>query len=312
MSPETVAGVLARADAAGSLPTLGGMARPDGVVIVSERFWALATTGGVLREGEMPAVRGVLIRVPLLRGLAKLASALSPILRADGVARARERWLLGAAVIATFTLVLLPDLVASVGEVTLTAVLLGWMLRGRTLFLHGAEHRAISAAEQRQLSETWHDRARPSRFAARCGTNFAALVLPVAAVLDHLSPRSAAAYAPLVVVLLALALTMELWRLIQKGVSWARPLLFPGLALQRLTTREPRLEETRVALIALASVVCRELELAIDPRAVSAAPRESAACPRRRPTDSRPTLAHNPAPRGQHPSRARFLRRARD
>ena len=67
------------------------------------------------------------------------------------------------------------------------------MLRGRTLFLPGAEHRAISAAEQRHLSETWHGRVRPSGFAARCVTNFAVLVPPVAAVLDHLSPRSAAA-----------------------------------------------------------------------------------------------------------------------
>jgi uncharacterized protein YqhQ len=259
------------------LPTLGGMARPDGVVIVSERFWALATTGGLLREGEMPAVHGSLGRVPLLRGLVKLASSLSPLLRTDGVARAPERWLLGAAVIATFGLVLLPHLVASVGEVALTAALLGWMLRGRTLFLHGAEHRAISAAEQRHLAETWHGYAHPSRFAARCGTNFIALVLPVAAALDHLSPRSAAAYAPLIVVLLALALTMELWRLIQKGSGWMRPLLFPGLALQRLTTREPRLDETRVALTALASVVRRELEVSIDRQLESAASSESAA-----------------------------------
>jgi len=253
------------------------MARPDGVVIVSERFWAFATTGGALHEGEMPVPTGFLRRVPLLRGMVKLASALSPLFRTDGVARARERWLLGVALIATHGLVVLPHLVASVGEVALTAALLGWMLRGRTLFLHGAEHRAISAAEQRHLSETWHGRAHPSRFAARCGTNFAALVLPVAAVLNHLSPRSATAYAPIVAVLLALALTMELWRLIQQGGSWTRPLLFPGLALQRLTTREPRLDETRIALIALASVVRREFEVAIDPSVVSAARQESAA-----------------------------------
>jgi uncharacterized protein YqhQ len=35
--------------------------------------------------------------------------------------------------------------------------------------------------------------------------------------------------------------------------------LVPGLALQRLTTREPRLDETRVALRAVASVLAREL-----------------------------------------------------
>ncbi|MFL5916922.1 MAG: DUF1385 domain-containing protein [Gaiellaceae bacterium] len=105
------------------------------------------------------------------------------------------------------------------------------MLRGRTLFLHGAEHRAISAAEQRHLSEAWHGPLpRPSRFAARCGTNFAAPVLPVAAVLDHLSPRSAAAYAPIVDAMLALALTMELWRLIQQEVVGCARWLLPRLA----------------------------------------------------------------------------------
>ena len=38
------AAVLARADSA-SLPLLGGMARPDGVVIASERFFAFEPTG---------------------------------------------------------------------------------------------------------------------------------------------------------------------------------------------------------------------------------------------------------------------------
>jgi uncharacterized protein YqhQ len=39
----------------------------------------------------------------------------------------------------------------------------------------------------------------------------------------------------------------------------ARVVLLPGLGLQRLTTREPRLDETRVALTALAAVLRREL-----------------------------------------------------
>jgi uncharacterized protein YqhQ len=34
--------------------------------------------------------------------------------------------------------------------------------------------------------------------------------------------------------------------------------MLPGLALQRLTTREPRLEETRVALRAVAGVLVLE------------------------------------------------------
>jgi uncharacterized protein YqhQ len=41
-------------------------------------------------------------------------------------------------------------------------------------------------------------------------------------------------------------------------------LLLPGLALQRLTTREPRVEETRVALTAVAAVLSRELAVPTD------------------------------------------------
>jgi uncharacterized protein YqhQ len=267
---ELVTAILARADAAAVLPRLGGMARPDGVVIVSDRFWALATSTGQLREGEMPSAPRQLRRVPLLRGLAKLAAAVSPAFRSSGVARSSERWLLGAAVILTFLFPLVPGRGAFVGEIVLTAGLIGWMLRGRTLFLHGAEHRAIAAAERRQLSSTWSGHVKPSRFAARCGTNFAALVLPAAFVMNHFVPPSAATYAPLVVTLIALALTMELWQYIQSGRRWAWVLLVPGLAAQRLTTREPRLDETRLALTALASVVRREL-------AVGAASQQSAA-----------------------------------
>jgi uncharacterized protein YqhQ len=38
-----------------------------------------------------------------------------------------------------------------------------------------------------------------------------------------------------------------------------RVLLLPGLALQRLTTREPALDDTRVALSAVEAVLRREL-----------------------------------------------------
>jgi uncharacterized protein YqhQ len=71
-------------------------------------------------------------------------------------------------------------------------------------------------------------------------------------------PLPATAVSPLVVSVLSLALTMELWALVQGSRRLARILLLPGLGLQRLTTREPRLDETRVALTALASVLRRE------------------------------------------------------
>jgi uncharacterized protein YqhQ len=139
-----------------------------------------------------------------------------------------------------------------------TVALLGWLLRGRTLYLHGAEHRAIAAVEERRLVATWVGTARPSRISLRCGTNFAALLMPVAVLGGRLWPLPATALTPLVVSVLALALTMELWLIVQGSRRLARIVLLPGLGLQRLTTREPELAETRVALTAVASVLRRE------------------------------------------------------
>jgi uncharacterized protein YqhQ len=128
------------------------------------------------------------------------------------------------------------------------------------LRLHGAEHRAIAAAEERRLAATWSGSVRPSRFAARCGTNFAALVVPVTLVADSFWPFAPAVYTPALVTMLSLALTMELWRAVQSSrARIARVFLLPGLALQRLTTREPSLEDTRLALAAVAAVLRREL-----------------------------------------------------
>ena len=53
---------------------------------------------------------------------------------------------------------------------------------------------------------------------------------------------------------------MELWQLVQASrYRVARAFLLPGLALQRLTTREPAQDETQLALTAVASVLQRQL-----------------------------------------------------
>jgi|SRR5215210_518973 len=252
--------ILARADAADRIPTMGGMARPNGVVIVSERYWAFAGVDGSLREGAMSSRPPLLRKIPLLRGLAKLAAALSPVFRRRGVTRPRERALLAFALVAPFGFFLLPDALRIPAGIALTAGLVLWLFRGRTLRLHGAEHRAIAAAETRQLTASWAGSAHPSRFSPRCGTNFAALVLPVTFLADRAWPLAPALYTPLLVTLLSLAVTMELWQAIQvSGRRLFRPLLLPGLGLQRVTTREPSLDETRAALTAVASVLRREL-----------------------------------------------------
>ena len=259
MNRGAVLTLLEQGDLAANAPRLGGMARADGVVIVSERYWAFAGVDGSLREGTMPRPPHALRAIPVARGLARLAGSLSPLFRRTGVARGRERLFLIVAILAPLALVFAPNWAGLVVGFATTAGLLAWLLRGRTLFLHGAEHRAIGALEERRLRETWHGSARPSRFSLRCGTNFAALLMPVAVFGGHFWPLPATALTPLVISLLALGLTMELWLLVQGSRRLARVILLPGLGLQRLTTREPRLDETRVALTALAAVLRREL-----------------------------------------------------
>jgi uncharacterized protein YqhQ len=256
----TVLQVLTNADRADDLPRLGGMARADGVVIASPTYWAFASRDGSVREGAMPTPPEALRRIPLLRGLVRLFSALAPLFRGAGVASRRERLLLLVAVLAPLSLIFLPQSASMPLGIATAVVLLGWMLRGRTLFLHGAEHRAIAAAEERSLLSTWSAETKPSRFAPRCGTNFAALVVPVSLAFDRLWPVAPALYTPFAVSLLSLALTMELWQIVQTSRSRvAQVFLVPGLALQRLTTREPSDEETQLALTAVASVLQREL-----------------------------------------------------
>ena len=250
--------MLRRADSEAALPRLGGMARPQGVVIVSERFWAFAGRDGSLREGAMPAPPERLQHIPLLRGLVRLGMSVSPLLRRNGVAGRRERPLLLAVLVAPFLFVFLPHSVSLPLGIIFSVGLVAWMLRGRTLRLHGAEHRAIAAVEFRQLVETWEGRVRPSRFSPRCGTNFAALAMPLTWLADRLWPLAPELWTPVVVTALALAASMELWRAVQAR-TLLKPLLLPGLALQRVTTREPELEETRIALRATASVLAREL-----------------------------------------------------
>ena len=260
MGRDEVIALLRRADGAPELPRLGGMARAGGVVIVSERFWAFASRDGQVREGDTPSPPRALRKVPLIRGLVRLTASLAPLFRGAGVASRRERLLLVAALLAPLSLAFLPHSAALPLGLATAVLLVAWLLRGRTLFLHGAEHRAIAAAEERRLGATWSAAARPSRFSTRCGTNFAALVVPVSFAADRLWPLSPALYTPFAVTLISLAVTMELWQLVQASRSRvARAFLLPGLALQRLTTREPSDAETRIALTAVASVLRREL-----------------------------------------------------
>ena len=133
----------------------------------------------------MPSRRFAAARIPLLRGLMQLAASMAPLARGRGVARPRERLFLLFALLTPLFFVALPSRLELPAGLLTTALLILWLFRGRTLRLHGAEHRAIAAAEARSLETTWAGDARPSRFSPRCGTNFAALAIPVTAVFDR-------------------------------------------------------------------------------------------------------------------------------
>jgi uncharacterized protein YqhQ len=253
---DAILSVLARADTALELPRLGGMARPDGIAIVSDEHWAFARVDGGTQVFRTPRAPTYLGRVPVLRGLVKLGVSLSPMLKGRGGTSSRDTAVIAVALVAPTCAVFLPRTLSLILSIAVGVATVAWILRGRTLFLHGAEHRAIAAAEERSLVAAWHGHARPTRFSPRCGTNFAALLIPVTLGLEHLWFFPAVALAPLMIVPLSLGLTMELWRVVQsRGGAVTRLLLVPGLALQRLTTREPTLAETRVALRALAAVL---------------------------------------------------------
>ena len=237
------------------------MARPTGVVIASERFWAFAGVDGSLVEGTMPWPRARFARLPLVRGLVRLGLALAPIMRRTGTATRSERLVMLGALVLPFGLVFVPHAVGLVAGGAMTLALLFLLFRGPTLRLHGAEHRAIAAAEERRLVKSWEGAARPSRFSLRCGTNFAVLAAPITVLVERVLPLPAVMWSPAVVTVFSLALTMELWQAVQaSGSRLARAFLLPGLGMQRLTTREPGLAETRIALRAVASVLQREAE----------------------------------------------------
>jgi len=252
--------ILAQADVTGPLPKLGGMARPNGVVIVSEHYWAFATTSGELHEGEMPVRSSAVSRIPLARGLLQLMSSMAPLARGSGVAGGRERLFLLVAILAPLLFVALPSRLELAAGILSTTLVIVWLFRGRTLRLHGAEHRAIAAAEARSLEATWAGDARPSRFSPRCGTNFAALAIPVTAIFEHVVPSVLTpTLTGILVAIVSIGVTMEIWKAVQHPSGLLRGFLLPGLALQRLSTREPELADTRIAIQAVASVLRREL-----------------------------------------------------
>ena len=156
-----------------------------------------------------------------------------------------------------------------------TAIFLGYIgllsrLRDlrRVFEYHGAEHKTISCYEA-GLKLTPENAQRFSRLHPRCGTSFLLIVMIVAIFL--FAPIGLPAWYWLVLsrilgVPLIAGISFEIIKFAGRNrrKRWVRAVMWPGLMLQKLTTREPDLEELAVAIAAMDAVL--EVE---DPRAAS-------------------------------------------
>jgi uncharacterized protein YqhQ len=132
----------------------------------------------------------------------------------------------------------------------------------RVFEYHGAEHKTISCYEA-GLDLTPQNAQRFSRLHPRCGTSFLLIVMIVAifvfAPLGKLDWQwlfvSRIVGIPLVA---GIAFEAIKWFGRNRAKRWARVLMWPGLQLQRLTTREPDLSQLAVAIAALEAVLAVE------------------------------------------------------
>jgi len=132
-----------------------------------------------------------------------------------------------------------------------------WKDMRRVFEYHGAEHKTINTYES-GLPMTPESIKEHSRLHPRCGTSFLLLVMVVSIVVFIFTGRPETlgdrlirlAYVPLIG-----GISYELIKLSGKPRwrPWLAPLVYPGLGLQLLTTKEPDLEQCEVALNSLAA-----------------------------------------------------------
>ncbi len=149
-----------------------------------------------------------------------------------------------------------------------TSIFLGYLLLlsrvrdlRRVFEYHGAEHKTISCYEA-GLALTPPNAARFSRLHPRCGTSFLLLVMIVA--IFVFAPIGLPAWYWLVLtrilgVPLIAGISFELIKLAGRNRTrpWVRAVMWPGMKLQLLTTREPDHDQLAVAIAALQAVLAR-------------------------------------------------------
>ncbi len=244
-------------------------------------------------------------RIPLLRGVMALAESLTLGFRAlswsankqmpeeDQISSKAMGWTIGIA-LALFTAVfiLIPAFAANglgdvlgldgfwfhVAEGALRlGIFLGYLaLIGRVRDVkrvfqyHGAEHKAIAAYEN-DVELTPEAAQRFSTQHVRCGTNFLLTVMVVTIFVYSFVGRPGwllLIASRVVLIPLIAGISYEVIRFAAKHMQWAwvRFVMRPGLALQRLTTKEPTLDQVEVAIASLRAVLTAEQLAEVESR----------------------------------------------
>jgi uncharacterized protein YqhQ len=242
-----------------------------------------------------------LLRLPIIRGVVALGESLGIGFKALGIsANAQlpedEKEISGgvwagtvvfALLLAVGLFFLVPVGLTSLIKDQLDSSFLFWLIEGivrTTIFLgylallsrmrdlrrvfeyHGAEHKTISCFEA-GLPLTPENAKRFSRLHPRCGTSFLLVVMIVA--IFVFAPIGLPAWYWLVTtrvlgVPLIAGISFELIKFAGKHRRhrWVRAIMWPGMKLQLLTTREPDLDQLAVAIAAMDAVLAVEDPLA--------------------------------------------------
>lgn len=124
----------------------------------------------------------------------------------------------------------------------------------RQYMYHGAEHKTI-ACHEAELPLTVENVRKQTRFHKRCGTSFIIIVLIVSILVMCLVPLTVTwqrVVASLILLPLVVGISYEFIRLAgNNDNAFTRILSAPGLAMQRITTREPDDSMIEVAIAAM-------------------------------------------------------------
>jgi uncharacterized protein YqhQ len=156
-------------------------------------------------------------------------------------------------------------------------VLIGFIPDIKRVFqYHGAEHKTIAAYEN-GVELTPESAQRFTTEHVRCGTNFLLTVMVVAIFVYSFVGRPALPLlvtSRIVLIPIVAGVSYELIRFAARNMHrrWVRILMTPGLALQRLTTREPTDTQVEVAITSLRAVMTAEQLAEVEARAPARGP----------------------------------------